>query len=418
LGGSGVNVDALAQESFASGQPSDVSAAVGPRYFVEAVNSRLAAYTRTGTERCTVALAALFGAEATDLSGPRVQYDAVHDRYSLVAMAPATTAQEPARLYLATTRGANPCATWWVYVVTLQGTLFPSGGWLDHPYLGQDPQSLLLSANVFRDSAYVGSMALALPKAAVYGGVVFDVPAFPVGFSTAPVTTTVIGDDSYYMAAVPHVGYRIYRMVNSAGPGTVLLDEGTIASPFAAPSRRARQCTGATLDPLDGRITSPPVRIGDYLWFTHGFDSGGRPGIRYGAIGVFTHSVYLGRVAHSSTSDDFNPSIGVSDAGYGLNYVWLNWVFTDTGARPCVDVTAVVDGVDPGEGIPDLLGTGTILVHGGATDTDAPFGRYSSVSVDQWGRRSCPTGAAAVMAQQYFGTDGRWRTRIGRLESC
>src|SRR5262245_36055496 len=67
LGTSGVDIDGLAQSGTVA--VPDVSAAAGPRYLVEAVNSRLASYTRAGTERCELALDTLFGA---GVSGPRV----------------------------------------------------------------------------------------------------------------------------------------------------------------------------------------------------------------------------------------------------------------------------------------------------------------------------------------------------------
>ncbi|OLB63983.1 MAG: hypothetical protein AUI10_13045 [Actinobacteria bacterium 13_2_20CM_2_72_6] len=406
---SGVNVDGLGQEGPASAPVPDASAAAGPRYLVEAVNSRLAAFTRTGTVRCTITLAALFGTGDDEPTGPRVQYDTVYDRYALVAGG--------TEVYLATTRGGDPCATWWVYRVRFSGAPFPPGTRLDHPYLAQDPQALLLSSNNFRGPAYVGSVAFAAPKAAFYAGVSVDLPAFPVAFSTAPVSATADGD-SYFLAAVPGLGYQLYELLNSAGPGTVLLDQGTVAAPFLPPPRWARQCTGAGLGPLDGRIAGPPVRVGDYVWFTHGVAVDGRAGVRYGAVDLFTHAAYTATVARSATSDDFNPSIGARDAGYGLNYIWLNWAATDPGAHPCADVAVMVDGVAAGEGVPDRHGTGAVLAQGGATGADAPFGGYSSVAVDPVTRPGCPVGTAAVVAQQYFDGAGRWRTRIARVEWC
>lgn len=412
-----LNVDGLAQDDSGPGDASGVSAVAGPKALVEAAGNRLAVFTRQGAGRCTVALAALFGA-ALDVSGPRLLYDAGYDRYSLVATAPAAGSDAPAVLYLAASRGSDPCGAWWAYRLALTGDRFPAGAWLDHPYLGQDPGALLLSSDNFVAARYVGSAAFALPKAAVYAGADAHVPTFAVRPSTAPVSTGDPGDDSYFMAAVPGVGYQLYRMVNSAGPGTVLLDDATIGAPFAAPARPIRQCAGAPLAAPDGRLAAVPVRVGDYAWFAHGVDAGGRPGVRYGAIDLFGHTAAVATAAYSATSDDFNPSIGVSDAGQGLDYVWLNWAYTDTSAHPCADVSAVVDGVAPGDGVPDRVGTGTVLVHGGAGGAGSRLSPYSSVAVDPVAASGCGAGTAAVVAQQYFAADGRWRTRIARVDSC
>jgi hypothetical protein len=407
-----LNVDGLAQDASGPDDASGVSAVAGPKAVVEAAGNRLAVFTRQGAARCTVPLATLFGT-AQDLSGPRLMYDATYDRYSLVATAQAAGSDTPAVLYLATSRGGDPCAAWWAYRLTMSGDQFPPGAWLDHPYLGQDPHALLLSSNTVVADRYAGSAAFAVPKAAVYAGVGTIVPTFPVRFSTAPVTASEPGDDSYFVAAVPGTGYALYRMVNSAGPGTALLDDSTVSAPFAAPARPIGQCGGQPLEPSDGRLTAAAVRVGDYLWFTHAVDVGGRPGVRYGAVDLYGHTATVATVAYSATSDDFNPSIGVSDAGQGLDYVWLNWAYTDTAARPCADVSAAVDGVPPGDGVPDRVGTGAVLVRGSAAGAGSRLSRYSSVAPDP-----AAGGCAAVTAQQYFATDGRWRTRIARVESC
>src|SRR5262249_16722043 len=144
----------------------------------------------------------------------------------------------PATLYLAVSRGGDPCGTWWAYRLTFTGPLFPPGGRFDRAYLSQDPQALLLSANNVAGSQPARSAAFALPKAAGYAGALVDFPVFLMVFSAAPVTTTAPGEDSFYLAAVPGEGYRLYRMVNSAGPGTFVLDEAWVAAPFEAPPRR------------------------------------------------------------------------------------------------------------------------------------------------------------------------------------
>jgi hypothetical protein len=413
-----ISFDGLGQDDPVSARPSDVNAAAGAGDIVEVVNARVAAFTRTGGRRCAVPLAGLFGV-AAELFNPRVLYDARYRRYSLLATVE-PDAGAAATLFVATTRGADPCATWWAYRLAFSGPLFPPGTRLDRPNLGQDPTSLLLSSDNFRAGAYVGSAAFALAKSAIYAGVAVGYEAFAVPFATAPVTDQTAGaGDSYYLAAVPGRGYLLYRMLDSAGPDTVLLADASIEAPFVAPSRRIRQCGAGTLDPLDGRIAAPAVRADNFVWFAHGVDAGGRPGVRYGAISLVSHTAYVAVAARSRTSDDFNPSIAVADAGYGSAYVWLNWAFTDVSGQPCADVSAVADDVEPGGGVPDLVGHGTVFaLSPGGSGADAPFGGYSSTVVEPTTDRACPTGWTAVLAQQYFGADGRWRTRLARVSSC
>jgi hypothetical protein len=212
---------------------------------------------------------------------------------------------------------------------------------------------------------------------------------------------------TYWLASVPGTGYDLYKMPTS--PAGAITLQATISSPFSAPPRRVLQPgTSQTLDPLDGRIVWAPVQDDNFVWFSHGMNISGYPGIRYGAINVTSNTATVAMAFHSATSDDFNPSIGVSDAGNGLIHAWLNWAYTDTAAnRPTSDT---VNGVLPGQGVPNETGTDLTLVTGSSTSSNFRFGDFSSVAVD-------PTsgGLTAVTAQEYFIGSGLWRTRIARV---
>ncbi|HEV3359970.1 MAG TPA: hypothetical protein VG247_24415 [Pseudonocardiaceae bacterium] len=137
---------------------------------------------------------------------------------------------------------------------------------------------------------------------------------------------------------------------------------------------------------------------GGFIWFAHGIDIGGFPGVRYGAISIGGNTVTVALAYHSGNS----PS--------GGNYVYLNWAYTDTPAN--VATSDTVDSVQPGAGVPNLIGTGVILVNGVSTGNDR-FGDFSSVAIDP----TNPNGSCAVTAQQYF-PDGNWGTRIARVGTC
>jgi hypothetical protein len=306
---------------------------------------------------------------------------------------------------------ADACGSWWVYRITFGGPSFPVGTLLDYPYLGQDRVSILSSTNNFSFAgSYIGSTAFAVPKSAAYNGAGFSFPAYSVAFSTAPVTVAGIPMFStattYWLASVPGVGYDLYAMPTS--PAGAITLQAVIASPFLAPTRRVRQPgTTQTLDPLDGRIVWAPVQDGSFVWFTHGIDIGGFPGIRYGAIGVTSNTAFVAVAYHSGTSDDFNPSIGVSDAGGGLIHAWLNWAYTDTPVgRPTSDT---INGVLPGQGVPNEIGTDLTLVIGSSTSSNFRFGDFSSAAVDP-----SSGGLTAVTAQEYFTPSGLWATRLVR----
>lgn len=402
-------------------QPPDVNAAVGLTQIVEAVNLRFQVYSKTGVAQCGAGLNTFLN--TTDsLSDPRVQYDNVNNRFSMVVIPiPASSTAAPAE-YLLTSQTSNACGSWWVYRLTFSGSLFPAGALLDYPYIGQDRVAILSSTNNFQGNTYIGSTAFGIPKSAAYAGAALSFSAFATSLSTAPVTVggipTPATTNTYWVASVPGTGYRLYRMTNSAGPGTTYTLQATISSSFSAPTRQVNQPgSSVKLDPLDGRIVWSPVQIGSFVWFTHGIDLAGFPAVRYGAISTAANTATVAVAYRSGTSDDFNPSIGVSDAGNNTNYIWLNWAYTDTAAN--VATSDTVDGVTPGSGVPNLIGTGTVLVNGSPTSSNFRFGDYSSVSVDPTAASStCPAGRTAVTAQQYFTGNGQWATRIGRLSFC
>jgi hypothetical protein len=117
------------------------------------------------------------------------------------------------------------------------------------------------------------------------------------------------------------------------------------------------------------------------------------------------------------SSDDFNPSIAV---GFdpSREKVFLNWAFTDTPAgRATTNVFAEGDAHQP---LVQIAGPGTVDATGGVVtpakgvcdNNRCRFGDFSSVSVDP-GVAGC-----AFATQQYFATDGSWKTRITPIGQC
>lgn len=416
-------------------QPPDPSAAASSTEIAHTVNLRLQVYSKSGSKMCAVGLNTLAGTTAT-LSDPRIQFDNVSKRFSMVFIpVPASDTTAPSE-YLLASKTSDACGGWWVYHLTFSGSLFPAGTLLDYPYLGQDNDpsgsypsggSILSSSNNFccnstGFASYLDSAAFAIPKYPVYHGLSVSFPAFQVAFSTAPVTVagkgTASSSNTYWLASVPGSGYDLYVMTHSSQPGTTMTLKAAVSAPFSPPSRRVNQPgTTQTLDPLDGRIVWAPEYTEGFIWFTHGIDLAGFPAVRYGAISVSGGSVTTAIAYHSSQSDDFNPSLAVTPAGGATVYAWLNWAYTNTAAGTATSVT--VNGLLPGAGVPNETGTDRTLIHGSPTSTNFRFGDFSSVEVDPAAASStCPAGRTAVLAQQYFTSTGNWTTRIARVAFC
>jgi hypothetical protein len=218
------------------------------------------------------------------------------------------------------------------------------------------------------------------------------------------------------VAAVPGTGYDLFSMPTN--PVGAISLAGTVRAAFNPPSRRIRQPgTSNTLDPLDGRIQSSVVQDGNRVWFTNDVDDGGFPTPQYGAINVAAGTISHALAFHGGGSDDFNPSIGVSDQGNGTVAVWLNWAYTVPSAG--VPVSATINGLAPGQGVQELAGSDLTLATGTSATSITTFGAYSSVEIDPVASSSsCPAGLTALSAQEYFTSASQWATVLARTSFC
>jgi len=398
----------------------DVTAAVNATQVAEAVNLQLQVYNKSGTSLCGVGLSSLLGAY-TALSGPRIQYDANKKRFSLLIDSVPSSSGDVAIQYLATSQGDDACGAWWVYSIVFPvSATYPLGALLDYPYLGQDSVSILSSTNNFSfGGSYLGSAAYAMPKAIAYTGAAFNITTYPVPFSTAPVTVAGLSvpatASTYWLAAMPGTGYDLYVMPTD--PAGAITLKSVVHASFSAPSHRVAQPgTSQTLDPGDGRIGSTAVQDTNYVWFAHDVDDGGLPTVQYGAIAIPSGQATTALAYHGGGSYDFNPSIAVTPASGGTDYIWLNWAYTEPSAG--VAASDTVAGIAAGDGVPDEVGADLTVVTGSSAASNSTFGRYSSSSIDPSGTSSCPAGLTALTAQQFFTSAGLWTTQLARTTFC
>lgn len=428
--------DGVAQGTFSS--PPDPNAAVGAGDIVEVVNDQIQVTNRRGAVLCngSITLQHLLGRTSDNLTDPRVQFDNVNQRFSLSVTVSNPGASDTPAMWVAATETKDPCGLWFNYRLTFHGDAYPTGAFLDFPMLGQDQNALLLSlrscpktkvANVWNCSNAIFTV-FGLPKSTIYSGRHVEFDAFQVDSLTAPATNAgqpmISSPVSFFLAAVPGTGYKLYRLTNSGGSGASL-SKTTISDPFSTPSRAVNQpasATGAsaTIDPSDGNITSFPYFDGSFIWFAHDADDDGFPTVRYGRVDPSKNTVETTFAFHSGNSDDFNPSIAVGFAPSGEK-VFLNWAFTDTHAGTAT--TNVFAEGDASQPLVQIAGPGTVDATGGVVTPavrgavcndkhQCRFGDFSSVSVD-------PDVAGCTFAtQQYFATDGSWKTRITPIGQC
>jgi hypothetical protein len=407
--------DGVEQGSF--GSPPDPNSAVAAGDIVEVVNDQIQVTNRRGAVLCGGSITLQRLLRTTDqLTDPRVQFDNANQRFSLAVTVSSPGASDTPAMHVAATETSDPCGSWFIYRLTFHGDIYPTGAFLDLPMLGQDQNALLVSLRTCpkNNCSNANFSVFGMPKPTIYSGQHVEFDAFQVDSLTAPVTNAgVASPTSFFLAAVPGTGYKLYRLTNSGGSGASL-SKTTISDSFAKPSRRVNQPGNSTdtIDPSDGNITSFPYFDGNFIWFAHDADDDGFPTVRYGKVDPRRNTVETTFAFHSGSSDDFNPSIAVGFVPGGEK-VFLNWAFTDaTHGTATTNVFAEGDASLP---LVQIAGPGTADATGGVVTgcgNKCRFGDFSSVSPDP-GAAGC-----AFATQQYFAPNGTWKTRITPIGQC
>lgn len=161
--------------------PSDMALAVSETWVVQAVNSSIAVYSKTGAVQAGFPKAlggagGFFAGATADIGDPRAFYDRSSKRFVVVA-----DDFTGGVLWLAASTTADPRGTWYVYGLAPWGsascrdTTKPCP---DFPMLGFDDQTIYLGLNWFPLGSPPTNWTLLLPKARIYKGLGFSYNQF------------------------------------------------------------------------------------------------------------------------------------------------------------------------------------------------------------------------------------------------
>lgn len=389
-------------------QPPDSNATVGPNNILETVNLEFAVYSKTGTLQYRTSLNSFLGTSDA-LSDPRAVYDATWNRWEFSLLDEASPS-----LWLVYSQSSNPLGGWWFYHV---GLPFAAGSITDYPQVGMDDVSFEYTTNNFDSSGnYTNSTAFAVPKSRVYNGFAWGAGLAGVNYNTTP--SIVSGyptqqTNRIYMLSPDDANnlMYVYYWTNTAEAPT-LVYKGSITYSWAAPPRRVNQPgTSQTLDPLDGRIVWAGSQLNGVVWFAHGVAISGFPGVNWGYVNPSAMTISTNTAYHSGTSDDFNPSISATiNTGNNAVQETLNWAYTDTANNvPTTDAVAAHYNYNL------VHESGAAYSPAGSTTNESRFGDYSSVWPEYDAVGACPIGSIALVTNEYFASDGTWKTRLARI---
>ena len=158
-------------------QPPDTQLAAGPTSLVEADNSVLSIWSKSGTLGVTADLNVFFGVPAGyRFSDPRILYDAESGRWFLSGLA--FTATNDSQVYIAVSLSSDPTANWNVFVLTSATATLD-----DQPMIGVSSDNVVISWNDYTGASpataiFSGQETWVVQKSDLVSGVAPNVSAF------------------------------------------------------------------------------------------------------------------------------------------------------------------------------------------------------------------------------------------------
>ncbi|HKT06206.1 MAG TPA: hypothetical protein VJT31_42415, partial [Rugosimonospora sp.] len=313
--------------------PPDPNGAIGPNSYVETVNTRLAIYTRTGTQVANADFSVLTG--NANGSDPMVLWDPDTQRfyYNIWNTANAT-------MDWGFSTDSNPTAIPGSFCRYQTSFGYPTTSFPDYPKLGQTKNFLMIGVNFYPSSSSqqsTSSDVLWISKPQGQG--VSTCPAAST-FTSGKVTGLVNNDGSQAFTPVPVIqtdpattGYvlgmsdiecppvcgtgtklTVFTVTDNGGvpafsaPNSITV--GSYQSPPAAPQRSSTR----TLDTLDGRITHAvsgfdPTVGATALWVSHTVAGGAGSQINWYEVNTATGALAQSGSVSSNSLDLLNSGI-------------------------------------------------------------------------------------------------------------
>ena len=406
--------------------PPDTSGAVGSSQFVTTYNNYINVYSKGGLLLKHFSGNALTGS-STSTFDPRVQWDRLWGRWVITYDSfPIDSTHQ--LFWIAISKTASATGSWWVFSTNTNG-FTGAGSFFDYPSLGLSQDAMIITANVFGTSGFLGAFTFALAKAQHYNGHGQGFPVFGGLIATLQPPNVDPGDTTAFswLAAAPPGGsvsaIDMYVFVDPSNP-----DFSFISGPFSvsiptfysSPAPVSQTCGGGSnaIDTLDGRFQQAGAQIGDNYYQVH---AAGSPVVQYFIISgltAFTPVVAESSFFFESTLGGFgltyNPSIAANSAN--------NMVITYSATHLGDGLNAEVEYVGKQAGDPAISGglprhalavsAGCLTNNFDSRFGDQRWGDYSQVSVDPIG-----VNVFWVLNEDIIGDMGtsQWGNQVGKI---
>ncbi len=432
------NFSGLDFNTWGAGHPPDTVGDVGPNHYIQAVNTSIGIYSKSGGAPLaaftfgTLMAQGHFGnlCDTNNFGDPVVLYDSFEDRWVLTDFAFAIDGGGNI---------VNPPGSFQCFAVSKSGDPI-AGGWNfyslqitdalnDYPKLGIWPDGIYMSANMFgfpATGSFQGTRVWALNKAQMYAGV-SNIQV--VQFSPPSSEFTILPSNARLAAGTPpagapnyfstvwnftnavstykfHVDWNSISLSTFNGPFLTVAPASWITAPSTVPAKG-----GNDNDTLDTRLMmqNQYTNLGgvESLWQTHTVRNPSTSGVS--AVRYYQTSVTGGSVAANTTqafthapdtTNRYMPSVAVDRAGN----MALGYSASASTLFPAIRYAGRLS-TDPLDSLPQ---TETSLIEGTGSQTSTNrWGDYSAMSLD-------PDGCTFWFTNEYYATTGgNWQTRVG-----
>ena len=384
-------------------EPPSAFVAAGPTAVVETTNGMVRVFSRTGATLASTPTWSFFGIPSpyTDAS-PRILYDGAHARWVASISVRYLPDDSDDYVFFGISETTDPLAAWDVYYVSY------GGDDPDSPSLASSTDKIVITANEFAGTDYVGASIFAITWASLLGGG-FDygfTDPDPELFSIQPARIVGSSADVHLIAegADSQAGHVMYERFSGSALGAstanfidltnalslpAFADDSTIVAP--------RQTGGDTIDKaVDGRPTDAVWRANN-LWFVSTTTNAGGTidDVRLTRIvtGVGTPTAGGDFVIETGGVDSYAGGVGVTGDGTPF----ATWTTSSPSDDPAAHF-ATISG--------DTLGTVEDLA-----SSDGPYG--GELWGDYVGVAADPLAAGAIwIVGETAAGDGTWRTDV------
>ena len=440
-----VNFAGLDFANWGAGWPPDTVGDVGPNHYIQAVNTSIGIWAKTGGPPVAAfTFNTLWSGTSTPCDNnnngdPTVIYDQMADRWIVADFAWTNIENGPYYECIAVSKTGNPVTGgWWLYAYQADDAAHP---WLpDYPKMGIWPDGLYMTTNMFdclnatcSSASYKEPRVYAFDRADMYAGA--PLSSFVVDLNNAAYMSLLpsnlrgapppAGRENFLIAESTTVfEFQVWKFhvdwvtpVSSTFTGPTIVNHPSYNLPVSVP----QPGVATLLDSLGDRMQMQNQyrNLGgvESLWVNHTVRTGPNPapnGLHWAQINVTGGTIgstpVQQQIYGNLGGDGVHRWMG-SLAVDGQGNMALGYSVSNSSVFPGIRYNGRLAG-DPLNTLPQ--GEATLQAGGGSQNGISRWGDYSAMTVD-------PDDCTFWYTTEYYATTGtNWQTRIGsfKFPSC